>query len=155
MSKKAVTAKKSAQKPYPTKTIIIGFVILLGFSACESMKNQEEPVPEVQQTAPSLLPTAYPIPPDGAKNRLGETRSESEQRYLQYVHQQSDPTQTDEELINTGYALCGYFKESSSRLQLFEKIDTASNDDRGRRAYLIDLSSYASQTLCPEFSNFE
>lgn len=155
MSKKAVGSKKATRNPYPVKTIIIGFAVLFGFSACESFKNREEPAPEPVVTAPVLVPTAYPIPSEGAKTKLGETRSEAEERYLQYARPQAALGQTDKELLDTGYALCGYFKESSNRVSLFEKIDAASNENRGKLLYLTNLSDYASTTLCPEFSNFE
>jgi len=155
-------AKKSNQpktpkqnKPYPTKTLIIGFVILLGFSSCQSFKQQESaPEPTPTASTPVLVPTAYPIPSEGVKNKLGETKSEAEKRYLQYAHQKTATGESDEQLINTGYVLCGYYKESESRVAFFSKIEEASGGEAGKRNHLTNLSSYAAETLCPEFSVF-
>lgn len=147
---------KNAERPYPIKTLIIGFTVLLGFSACQSFTSQEEvPEPAPQATTPVLIPTTYPIPSEGVKNKLGETKSEAEQRYLQYAHQKTATGETDEQLVNAGYTLCGYYKESKSRPELFAKIEEASGGEPGKRMHLINLSSYAAETLCPEFSAFE
>lgn len=146
-------AKPKQKGKYPTKALIIGFVFILGFSACDAMKERDANTsePEPVATVPALVPTAYPLPSSSANGQL----SEAEQNYLTYAKEQLATGESDKELINAGYTLCGYFKESANRPELFRKIDEASDGNQGRLNHLINLSSYASRTICPEFASFK
>jgi hypothetical protein len=148
---------KPKEKQYHVKTMIVVFTLILGFGIFQSFQNngpheEPKPVETVQETGPEIFKGSYPTPAAGSKTASGETVEESQKNYLSYANQQLVAGETDESLLSTGYALCGFYQESKARAEVFAKIDEASKDDAGKLNRLITLSSYVPRTICPEFA---
>lgn len=152
-------SKPPAERQFHKKSLIVGFTIILGFGIFQAIQHPEtpntpEPVQTTQQVTQDVLKGSYPVPPAGAKTSTGESVEEAQKTYLSYANQQLVAGETDESLLSTGYALCGFYQESKTRAEVFAKIDEASKDDAGKLNRFSTLSSYVPRTLCPEFSTF-
>lgn len=135
-------------------TCTIGFIGLFGMSGCASSLHPIEG--NVGNNHPAIEEGEnYPVPKDDATTSHGEKVKDAEERFLHYASETARHGETETDLLYSGYKTCGYFMASSDFLSFYDKVHDDSAGDKEKEDSLIEMSAYASQTICPEFEDFE
>lgn len=86
---------------------------------------------------------------------VGEPVEDAEARFVKAAKAKDPNGMSDKELLDTGYEVCGYYFNSDSLNEVFDRIETASAGDHDTEVFLIGVSGWSSHTLCPEYAEFE
>jgi hypothetical protein len=146
---------QSQGKSFLSKALTCTFsiVALLGVASCSTALH---PVDGTVGNHPAIQEGQnYPLPKDDAKTAHGEKVKDAEARFIHYAAESAQHGETNDELLYEGYKTCGYFMASSDFLSFYDKIHDDSAGDKAKEDSLIEMSAYASQTICPEFEDFE
>lgn len=108
--------------------------------------------PEASEDSGLKFTITYNRPDAGTKTSVGEPVEDAEARYLEKALTYSND-ETSSELLDMGYATCGFMLGSNTETELFDKI----SEEYGTgdtEVVAIQASGTASKTLCPEFADF-
>lgn len=152
---------KTAKTKIFTLTTTIGLLTLL--SACSgtpnSQKSSNETSPEASASAngsasPSASPSSYrPSNSDpNAKTSEGEPVAEAEKRFVTYATGTVKTKKTTDEILETGYKMCSFFKDEGTISGVIQRISDDSKNVE-EESENLQLSGAAVKTLCPEYKD--
>lgn len=85
---------------------------------------------------------------------VGEPLEDAEARFVTAAQKKAVNGESDVELLDIGYEICGFYFNSDNMSQVYQKIEDASNGDKEQEIFLVTASGYAMNTICPEYTDF-
>lgn len=145
-----------------TLTLTTSFGLLAIISACSPAPSQTDTTnqptpsePPITETAsPSASPTTYrktPVNPED-KTSEGETVIEAERRFVEYATGTIKTKKSSDQILETGYKLCSFFKDEGALNGVIERIaqDAKNVEEESEN---LQMSGAAIKTICPEYKD--
>ena len=154
---------KTAKTKIFTLTTTVGLLALI--SACsgtpsdQNSSNTASPEASASASAsgsasPSASPTSYrPASSDpNAKTSEGEPVAEAEKRFVTYATGTVKTKKSTDEILETGYKMCSFFKDEGTISGVIQRISDDSKNVE-EESENLQLSGAAVKTLCPEYKD--